>query len=235
MIDPVAHAKSYPFAIPDFSFVLDAGEVRRVGGTAIDRRDRVPVLAAGSNQSPEQLARKYRPFGRTVIPADRAKLHGFDVVYAAHLSSYGSVPATFQVSPGTAVTVFVLWLDQAQLSRMHETEGNYTYDRIERIRVTTDEGGTLTEAYAYSSKIGCLEVEGGCIALSEIGAEGRRFPALGQAEIQARLRDRLSPGVHVDDFVRAHIDDEVTRRERSRCLATGAIRLAFDREVVLRL
>jgi hypothetical protein len=52
-----------------------------------------PVLAIGSNAGPEQLARKFPPEmfpTGVVVPAVRAVLEDFDVVYAPLISSYGS-------------------------------------------------------------------------------------------------------------------------------------------------
>ncbi len=118
MQDRIRHAKSYPFEIPERSYVYRRGEVLAYDAHPVPRDGRVPVLAAGSNQSHHQIARKFdgHPSGE-VIPSQRGRLHDFDVVYAAHLASYGSVPATFQESPGTVVGVFVLWLAEAQLAR----------------------------------------------------------------------------------------------------------------------
>lgn len=233
MKDRISHAKAYPFSIPDHSFVYDRGSVRRTESPAFDRSGRVPVLAAGSNQSPDQLHRKFGHLPDVgKIPAQRGRLHDFDVVYAAHLSSYGSVPATFQSSPGTAVTVFVLWLDGRQLARMHETEGNYTYDRMPGVRVETDDGDILEEAYAYSSKVGCLNVDSGCVGLAEIAASGRRFATRSQPEIQAHLRDRLHFGAQLDVFIHAHLEDDALRRERSTALGADALPLSFPRVTV---
>lgn len=54
----------------------------------------VPVLAIGSNGSPQQLARKF-PASRfpdgVLIPVVRAVLEDFDVVYAPLLAAYGAV------------------------------------------------------------------------------------------------------------------------------------------------
>ena len=80
MSDPVAHARSYPFPIPDHSFVYDNGAVHRLEAAPPERRGRTPVLAAGSNQSPEQSGRKYAEFpsGPGVrIPAERGVLADF--------------------------------------------------------------------------------------------------------------------------------------------------------------
>ncbi|WP_446917182.1 hypothetical protein, partial [Klebsiella pneumoniae] len=78
-------------------------------------RDRVAVIAYGSNRSPEQLARKYRdwPTG-TVIPVARARLDGFDAVHSCHFTRYGSMPAMLHPAPGVTVDISVVWLTAAQ-------------------------------------------------------------------------------------------------------------------------
>jgi len=51
----------------------------------------VPVLAVGSNGSPQQLARKFPPAkfpNGVLIPVVRAVLEDFDVVYAPLLAAY---------------------------------------------------------------------------------------------------------------------------------------------------
>ena len=191
----------------------------------------MPVLAAGSNQSHEQLARKYSVLtGHVEIPIQRAELADFDAVYAAHLAGYGSVPSTFHPSPGTAVTTYVLWLDDAQLNRMHETERNYTYDQLGNIRVEPDDGSAAIEtAYIYSARVGCVNVGGAPIALAEIPARNRTLRAMTQPDILAYIRDRLEPGTDLDDFIRAHIDREDVRQARTAALSAEAIPLVFSR------
>ena len=58
-------------------------------------------------------------------PCRRAQgqLEGFDVVYAALIASYGSIPAALQASPGCACTAYVTYLTRTQLQIMHSTEG----------------------------------------------------------------------------------------------------------------
>ena len=231
----VRHARSYPFAIPDRSYLFQDGRFSPLQPQDLERAHRTPVLAAGSNQSPEQLARKFKTFSpgpASRIPVQRGELKDFDVVYAAHLARYGSIPATFQASPGTAVTVFVLWLDDPQLARMHETEANYTFDRLDGISLRLEEGDTLEIAYSYSSKIGCLDFGGGCASLAEIPAQERRFPALSQDEALTALRDRLAPDRELDEFVLDHVDDHVLRRTRSEAMGVEVVKLDFAREIV---
>ena len=234
MDDPIRHAKSYPFPILDHSYVYDNGTIEPFDVVAPSNDGRLPVLAAGSNQSHEQIDRKYgRLEGDVVIPAQRVYLRDFDVVFAAHISSYGSVPATFQRAPGTTVTAFVLWLNEPQLERMHETEGNYTFDRLDNIQLAVDDtADVITSAYAYSSRIGCLNVDGGCISLADIEARERQFDAWSQPEVLAHLRDNDAPGQPLDDFIRAHLEDDELRRERSRRLGMTALPLTYRRQII---
>ncbi len=234
MQDRIAHAKSYPFPAPDHCFLYEGGDWRPLADDNFDCHGRAPVLAAGSNQSPEQIHRKFGDLADAgAIPAQRARLHDFDVVYAAHLTRYGSVPATFQHSPGTAVTVFLLWLNEAQLARMHETERNYTYDHLTGIHIALDAGGSLGEAYAYSAKCGCLNHEGDCVSLFEIAAEGRKFTALRQTDMLGVVRDRLAPGTELDIFVGQHIADRAVQQTRSRAMGTDALPAAFPRNTLM--
>lgn len=232
MNDRIAHAKSYPFPIPPHGYLFADGVWRPLDGHAVDRAGRVPVLAAGSNQSPEQLARKYAGHSGISIVCQRARLHDFDVVYAAHLSSYGSVPATFQASPGTAVTVFVQWLDPRSLQRMHETEGNYTYDALDGVRVELDGGGELDAAFAYSSRVGCFNHRGACLALAAIPAAGRLFDEATEEQAIGYVRDRFAPGMPLDEFMAGYFADDAARRRYSAALGEDALAQSFARRTV---
>jgi hypothetical protein len=234
MSDPVAHAKSYPFPVPGRSYVFRNGEPHDLDDHGFDRAGRTPVLAAGSNQSHEQLARKYSVLsGHVEIPVQRGMLHDFDSVYAAHLAGYGSVPSTFYPSAGTRVTTYILWLDDAQLNRMHETERNYTYDRLDDIRVDVpDAPETLSEAFAYTAIVGCVNVGGAPVALAEITAAGRTLTPMHQHEMLDHVRRRLAPEADLDSFVRAHIEDENLRRQRTAALSADSIPLDFARTVL---
>ena len=234
MNDLVAHAKSYPFPVPGRSYVFWNGQPVNMPEDGFDRADRTPVLAAGSNQSHEQLARKYSILpGHVEIPVQKGMLRDFDSVYAAHLAGYGSVPSTFYPSAGTRVTTYVLWLDDSQLNRMHETERNYTFDRLETVTVEIDdEGEVLREAHAYTAKIGCVNYDGLPVALAEIKAHGRTLPSMSQPEMLDFVRSRLAPDSALDEFVHAHILDESLRQARTAALSKDAIFQEFPRTVL---
>ena len=125
-IDPlILRALNYPYSYPAYDFVLDKGSVAPLP----DRNSlegRVPVLAIGSNRSPEQLLRKFGD--QDFLPVTCVKLCDYDVVYAAHIASYGSIPAVLARSPGTIVDIAITWFTKSQLQRMHETEAvSYTH------------------------------------------------------------------------------------------------------------
>ena len=152
--DSVRRALSYPFEIPSRSYVVAGVRYEELpdGAPLPDVAGRHPVLALGSNQSPQQLIRKFKDRGLGPIPVVRGRLHDFDIVYAAHVAAYGSIPATLRHCPGAAVTLFVNWLDEAQLARMHETEtatGNYHFGRLDVITLRLEIGGDLTSAFLY--------------------------------------------------------------------------------------
>lgn len=226
-IDPLARAKTYPYVIPARSFLfargraMDFSESRGVA----DFDGRTPVLAVGSNQSPEQLARKFAGDGWAPIPVIRARLRGFDSVYSPHIASYGSIAATLQDSPGVTVNLFVTWLDERQLVRMHETEvsgGNYRFGLLGDIDLRPAAGPPLKAVHVYASARGALCDSEGPIPVAEIEARGRPRPGLPQTAVQGFVRDLLAPEAELDGFIRDSIDDPRTRRRRTERLAASA-------------
>lgn len=207
-------ALGYPYDIRAHSFTLRQGrvEVFDAGTTA----GRHPIIAVGSNRAPHQLARKFRDTPETTLPVQSGRLWQHDVVYSAHLSTYGAVPATLRHVPATVVQVAVTWLTDEQLARMHETElpnGNYDFVQMNRIRLETEQGETLTTAYAYCSSRGHLAaISGQALALSEIDASGRCLRALTQRQALDHVRTAIAPDRDLDDFVFNTVMNGVERR-----------------------
>lgn len=221
----IARAKAYPFGHPAESYLFQGGRAVPLGDVRAATRGRVPVLASGSNAAPDQLARKYAAHPDTKIPVTRARLKDFDSVFNAHIAAYGSVPATLFPSPGTVLQTFITWLDEAALGVMHATEQpgiNYHYAALDGIEVAVEGLGTLDRAYAYISVVGCLVHDDAPVALADVPAEGRRFPARGQEEMLALVRDLTAPGAGLDDFIAETVADDVLRKARSDRLAQTA-------------
>ncbi len=236
MREEVEFALSYPFAIPRSSFMFTVDQTQPLKKLSDGFRSRLPVIAVGSNQSPSQLTRKYKGLADTgEIPAERAVLKNFDVVYAAHLAGYGSVPATFQSSPGTLVTIFVLWLTEIQLSRMHQTESNYYFDKLNGLEIKTEFGFELDTAYAYTARNGCLNIEGSPLALAEISAKDRYFDEATQLQAQEAVRDITDAGKEIGTFVLETIEGASVRDSRIKFLAKRALQPTFDRKLIVDL
>lgn len=231
--DPLRRAKAYPYTIPARSYLVADGSHQELApcATAPDVEGCRAVLAVGSNQSPEQLLRKYPGSEWGAIPVIRAQLSDFDIVYSPHVSSYGSIPATLFPSPGTTVSLFVNWLTPIQEARMHETEvatGNYHFGRLDGIKVKMEMGGALSSVYVYCSSRGSLVHNATPIALAEVGATGRQWPSLNQESIQAHVRDRLSPGLDMDDFIEQAIADSSVRLARTEVLMANSLSFNFS-------
>ncbi len=219
--DPaLIRAVGYPYDIAAHSFTFMDG-----AAAAFDKAHttgRRPVIGYGSNQSPLRLRQKYGT-DHAPIPVQRAWLDDHDVVYSAHFSSYGSLPAALRHMPGTRVAVAVNWLSDAELEVMHPTEiDSYNFARLEDLTLNLDGGETIDVAWAYLSFRGHVGDSDQPIALAEIAAEGRQLPALSQREALALMRDRMAPGEDLAAFVRAHIDDPELRDARVRDLQATA-------------
>jgi hypothetical protein len=191
-------ALAYPYATPDRSYLYRDGEAHGLPADGPDLAGRTPLLSYGANSAPEALARKLAPLPGVELPVLRAELEGFDVVYSAHVSPYGAVPATLIESPGTTAPVFVLHPTAEQRALLTASEPNYDLVEID---------GTA----AYRSKHGCLQLDGSPVALAAVRSSGRALPELDEPAILERVRGHLEPELSLEEFVRD-------------CVARGGIR-----------
>ncbi|HEX2096202.1 MAG TPA: hypothetical protein VHF50_02405 [Solirubrobacterales bacterium] len=180
-------ALDYPFGIPSRSYALVGGEAVELDRAEVDVASRVALLAYGSNASPKVLSRKLSA-APDPVPVMRTALRDFDVVYSAHVSPYGAIPATLARSPGTEVSTFVAYLTGEQLDLVSATEPNYDLARFDRPSCTLEKGTAPAELRVYLSKHGALLIDGREVALSEVEAEGRRFREMTQPQVQQWVR-----------------------------------------------
>ena len=214
---PLPRAVDYPYLTPLESYVFATSE--QAPAFSID--DRKPVLALGSNAAPLQLRRKFTGLAGH-IPVSRAVLFDHVVVYSAHFSRYGALPATLHRHPGAIAFVAITWLDPRQLDRMHETESvgvNYDYVEIEDIRLEHDGGlaGAILPdnlaVGAYVSRRGPMLHQGKPIRLAETASSNCPLPALTQPAALRFAQRRVAPDLAFDDFLRRLLDDPVFRTD----------------------
>ena len=252
--ETVAIAKRYPFPRPGYSFLyvdgealplLSLGESLEESEVEFDGQSvkietllrphgiaalaplsrRTPVLAYGANAAPERLKRKFAPFGQAVFPVVNARLHGFDIVYAAHISSYGAVPATLAPSPGTVCDIAITCLDERELARMHETEfrrHTYLFGPLRNIRLEPDLLPVMDAVSTYVGGFGHIAPTGEALALAAIPAEGRRFRTCSQTEALREIQAMLGVPGSLDSFIQDAIDDDAIRRARTESLRAQA-------------
>ena len=250
--ETLARATGYPFPAPPHSYlfvngvaheIVDAGRdpvrdgrlrdgegvvpaaelLRRLDiADAAGLDDRVPVIAHGSNASPEQLARKFADVeGDVVIPVIKAWLDDHDVVYATHLTRYGAIPATLERSPGTSVELAVTFLSAPQLALMHDTEiaaVNYVYGRLDGIRLALDGLGERDTAFVYLTLHGALAPGGAPLALAARAARDRAFEPLTMRAMLGLARDEVAPGMALDDFILENVANDDLRAEHTQRL-----------------
>lgn len=212
-------ALGYPYLLPERSYIVDGRNVRDMSADEAcnSRSGRMPVLAVGSNQSPEQIVRKFSHLECPPIPCERCEVHDFDSVYSAHVTGYGSIASCLHPSPGTRVTLFINWLHDDHMARMHETElgnENYCYAALEGIRIVTEFGLELDTVYFYCSNAGAFAPEGSPVPLSEIPAENRQWQALNQREMQSAIHAMTTPDLNFEGFVTASVRDIEERNRR---------------------
>jgi hypothetical protein len=170
-------ALTYPYATPDRSYLYREGRAEELPED-FDFGGRCPLLSYGANAAPAALVLKLAALPGEPLPVMRSELHGFDVVYSAHVSPYGAVPATLVESPGTVAPVFVLHPTAEQRALLTATELNY--DLVE-----------VSGLAAYRSKHGCLELDGSPVALAAVRSRGRTLPELDEPAVLERIRSHL--------------------------------------------
>lgn len=220
--DVVERAMHYPYPAPPWPFVQVGHRTVSPEKADIDRDERLRLLAYGSNAAPEMLARKLalNPEPVLVVPA---WLDDFDIVYSAHISPYGAVPATLQQSPGTRVRVAVAYLTDQQLELISTTEPNYELTSL-ALDCTPDEGDPEGDLPAYLSRHGCLLVDGEEVALAAVQAEERRFAELSEPQVLEWARAELAPEEDIETFVLSNVTDPALAQARSAQLPRSARR-----------
>lgn len=188
----LARALEYPYATPDRSYLYVDGTAAELPPEGPDLGDRTPLLSYGANASPEALGRKLAQLPGVEMPVVQFELTGLDVVYSAHVSPYGAVPATLVESPGTVAPVFLLHPTAKQLALLTASEPNYDLVEVEGIP-------------AYRSKHGCLEIDGSPVALAAVRSVGRTLPEHDEPSVLELVRASLEPDLNLEEFIRAAI------------------------------
>lgn len=203
----VRRALAYPYDPPAGSFVQVGDRTLPVPPREVELGRRRALLAYGANASPEALTRKLAHLPPEPIAVLRVALRGWDIVYSAHVTRYGAVPAAVVASPGTVANVHLVFPSDAQLEAIAATEGeNYRLEQLADFSATYEIGGEgPREIDAFVSVHGPLLVDGAPVALAAIPARDRVFPELTTPAMIDRVRAALAPDLTLRDFVLHHV------------------------------
>ncbi len=204
----VRRALAYPYDPPDGSFVQVGDRTLPVPPAEVDFDGRRALLAYGANASPEALTRKLAHLPPEPIAVLRVALSGWDVVYSAHVTRYGAVPAAVVQSPGTVASVHLVFPSDEQLAAITATEGaNYELRQLVDFSAEYDVGGEgPVEIDAFISVHGPLLLDCAPVALAAIPARGRAFAELTTPEMIERVRATLHPELTLEQFVLHHVE-----------------------------
>lgn len=191
--DRLHRALNYPYDWPGACFLFRDSAAHTVDDRPARRRGRTPVVAFGSNKSPEQLTRKFGALADAdAILVEACRIADHDVVHAARITSYGALPAAMVPAAGVTVTVAVTWLDDAQLVQMDASElvgVNYGRDPM-GLHVELADGTQIDHAEFYATTHEPLHLDGVVVSHADIEATGRRGPAARNDELLRRAHAR---------------------------------------------
>jgi len=210
-------APDYPYLLADglvqpLRVERVAGSVRvtLADGTPVDdvlRRHgvaplagRIPSVAYGANRGPESLALKFDHHGSAeappiapVVPVLAVTVSDVDAV-GGGITKQGFVYADIVDSPGTRLSVLLPLFDRRQLAAVHDSEGvgkGYDCAWLTGIDLTARGGGSAgtlaAMAYVRPAPVFRDPRDDQPLAFAAVAAEGRRFPALAQVAMLARV------------------------------------------------
>jgi hypothetical protein len=151
-------------------------------------RDRIPVLAYGSNVCLAQLLYKssLNPNISDLFLCFRAVIKDTDVLYGSFLAPYGALPAIIGPVEGAETEVWVTLLDREQLELMNKTEGGYEI-RVHnkgKISLFLKEQIRLVYAYYYPN---ALQINSSIYRFSDIPGKSP-LPSAWQADMLNELK-----------------------------------------------
>ena len=222
----IATAKRYPYERPKGSYLVRGGDAHALEDAPQVFKGRTAVLAAGSNAAPLQLAHKFAGWEDLSIPVCKAILADYAILYSAHFTRYGSIPATLHPWDGAKSAVHVTWLTDAELARMHETEArgvNYDFIPLPAGALTVEAGPEPAPLYAYVSRPGPVHLDGELFALAEIDGHSPGIRRVTQSKVQALAKTHLGHDGCLDSFILETVACDETRGARNRLLKRHAL------------
>jgi hypothetical protein len=164
-------------------------------------KDRVPLLAYGSNVCLAQLKYKFglNPSQNDLVIHIRSEIKDTDVVYGAFLAPYGSLPAVIAPVKGAQSEVWVTFVDKLQLELITRTEETYELreHRGGKLQLANDEYFEAVYAYYYPH---ALLDKGNYVRFNDIGGSSP-LKGMWQADMINKMKQRLDYKGTREEFI----------------------------------
>jgi len=198
---------------------------------------RTAVIGYGSNAAPSALISKFSPpkYEKTpVIPVIKATITDFDVVYSAAVGYYGTLQAALFHSPGAKVEVFITYLNDDELKRMHDSEGVGKYYDVGTLRkgpsaqeLIIDEFGARVDSIRlYSDLTGAYNFDGKAVAFKKVNGV-HTLPAKEHPEVIDHILTKsvgsLGKGLGTMDYILMNLRWNDAAQEMSRLVRANCI------------
>lgn len=220
----IERALNYPYQWPADCYLFHGGRAHPVTRRDPHREQRVPVLAYGSNRSPEQLGRKFGDLATSdAILVERCEVRGWDVVHSAHVTRYGAVPAALHQQDEVTIQVAITWLNREQVRTMDLSEQagrNYGRSPIGGSARLGD-GDNCDTVQAYLTSHGPLTVSNEIVSHAAIDAHGRPRTALHNVEVLRRAHRAFGDELTFELFVIRLVEDSDYRERITDRLKQG--------------
>jgi len=218
----VARALAYPFDPHPDPFLFVGGKAAWLDASDEGLFDnRIPILAVGSNASPQRLAEKFGPDAR--VPVTLAVVADHVVVHSAKITAYGSMPATLHPWSGARARVHATWLTDHELALMDATESlGVEYERVPMPALLLDAPIPRAPIQTYVSIAGALDWNGAPAVSAAARHAGDAPPALDQRGAQRLAMTYLGLDHALEDFIAENVADAALRQVRTAELSTRA-------------
>jgi hypothetical protein len=202
--------------VQSFLEVMEAGD--RLG------KDLLPVLAARSNASPEQLGRKLAGNCDFAIPLLHGHVRGWSSVYSGHVTRYGAVPATLFQDTHATTRLHCLLIPRRLLRIFNESEGpQYKLQTLPGVSfftvgLETGEQTEIVEPLAYislrfSSGLSSGLSFAGPLRLARLHTEGSEFASASEVQALTLLHAMTRQTTSVCQFIHRLVGDGQFRNQ----------------------
>jgi hypothetical protein len=206
--------------LPDATEISVRALLSVFGLEAQIERALTPVIGYGSDPAAAQLRRKFSKSGLrgpAVIPVMKGQLRDYDIVWSPFFVGYGAMPSTIAASAGTAVEIWVTWLEDDAVRRMNQSEGAgelYAAGWLRDVHLTLD-GPDPKQLLVYVSCYGALTVGGSLLALDAVPATNRSARPVDSAAALRAVLPILGWRGSVFDLIYANVTSPSGRVERT--------------------